>query len=450
MGWISGRGRTGGIGWIGGILKASLTLAMLSLLALPAYPALPAHPAQVSFEQATRDLASPDAGTRQKAAQLLKETSYPEAAVPLAALVTDPADEVQLEAIAAELNIFLEQRIVPRKRIGFVIEVRNQVLAESAFSSGALAIGARPVPSEVLSALRTASHDEQPRVALEAIYAFGVLAVEPSGEARRELLHTSGPALAALLGVPDPAMRFAAVRVIGRVFAPRVLDEPIEESLGDAVITALNDPDRAVKNAAMEALGLLRYARGVQALTELFQYYGKGEPAEAALDAIARIAYGASAPLFTSQLTAKSAALRGIAAEGLARLGDASQLPAIQAALGGERGDSLLLTGAFAAAMLSHAPLTPIAEALTRPKLRDQAYQYLVELAPGRSSLFTQQLQDPDPRVRADVIDVLALGGDVAALPLVERLLADRDQQVARAAERAVARLRPLQRKPIS
>ena len=162
------------------------------------------------------------------------------------------------------------------------------------------------------------------------------------------------------------------------------------------------------------------------------------------------MAYGASAPLFTSQLTAKSGALRGIAAEGLARLGDASQLPAIQSALAGERADSLLLTGAFASSMLSNAPLTPIAEALTRPKLRDQAYQYLVELAPGRSMLFTQQLQDPDPRVRADVVDVLALGGDAAALPVVERLLADRDPQVVRAAERAVARLRAANRKPMS
>lgn len=446
MGWKGGMVRKSsdrgcGTRWI---LKALLLLAMLSL------PVAPAFPAQVSFEQATRDLASHDAGARLKAAQMLKEAGYPEAAVPLAALVTDPADEVQLEAIAAELNIFLGERIVPRKRIGFVIEVRNQVLAESAFSSGPLAIGAKPVPSEVLTALRTASRDEQPRVALEAIYAFGVLAVEPGGEARRELLHTSGPPLAALLGVPDPAMRFAAVRVIGRVFAPRVHDGPIDESLGDAVITALNDPDRAVRSAAMESLGLLRYARGVQALTELFQYYGKGEPAEAALDAIARVAYGASAPMLTAQLTAKSAAIRGIAAEGLARLGDASQLPAIQSALASERGDSLLLTAAFASAMLSNAPITPIAEALTRPKLRDQAYQYLVELAPGRSSLFSQQLQDPDSRMRADMIDVLALAGDGAALPVVERLLTDRDPQVVKAAERAVVRLRASSRKPIS
>src|SRR5438552_3984123 len=163
MGWT---GRAGRMGKTGRALKALLLLAMLSL---PALPAFPAYPAQIPFEQATRDLASTDAGTRLKAAQMLKEAGYPESAVPLAALVTDPVDEVQLEAIAAELNIFLEERIVPRKRVGFVIEVRNQVLAESAFSSGPLAIGAKPVPSEVLTALRTASRDEQSRVALEAI-----------------------------------------------------------------------------------------------------------------------------------------------------------------------------------------------------------------------------------------------------------------------------------------
>ena len=286
-------------------------------------------------------------------------------------------------------------------------------------------------------------------MALEAIYAFGVLAVEPSGEARRELLRTSAPALAALLGVPDPAMRFAAVRVIGRVFAPRVHDGPIEESLGDAVITALNDPDRAVKSAAMESLGLMRYERGVQALTELFQYYGKGEPAEAALDAHgAHGASGASAPLFTSQLTAKSAALRGIAIEGLARLGDASQLPAIQSALASERGDSLLLAGAFASAMLANAPLDADRRSADEAEAPRPGDQYLVELAPGRSALFTSSCRIPI-RGCERTSSTSWPGGDPAALPLVERLLADRDPQVVKAAERAVARLRAIcSRKP--
>ena len=443
----------GSIGRKGWRRKALAALALFFLPAHPAYPALSgssALSAQIPFEQAARDLASTDPGTRLKAARLLKEAGYPEAAVPLAALVIDPMDEVQLEAIAAELNIFLAERIVPRKRIGFVVEVRNQVMAEPAFASGPLAAGPRPVPGEVLNALRTASRDDNPRVALEALYAFGVLAAEPAGAARRELLRVSGPELAAFIGVPDPALRYAAVRVIGRLFAKRAQDDPIEESVGDAVITALNDPDRSVKGEAMQTLGTLRYTRGVQALTDLFQYHGKGQSAEAALDAIARIAHSASAPLFTAQLAAKSGALRGIAVDGLARLGDAAHLDAIQTAVAADHSDSMALSGAFASAMLSGGPLTPIAEALTRPRLRDQAWQYLVELAPGRSSMFTQQLQDPDPRIRTDVIDALALGGDAAALPLVERALTDRDPQVMKAAERAAARLKASAQKPVS
>ena len=432
------RGRMRGIGTIG---TAFIALALLNAGVASA---------QVSFEQAAKDLTSTDAGTRLKAAQLLKEAGYVEAAVPLVPLVTDPVDEVQLEAIAAELNIFLADRIVPRKRIGFVIEVRNQVMAESAFSSGPLAAGARPVPNEVLAALRTASRDNHPRVALEALYAFGVLAAAPGGATRRELLRASAPELAALVGVPDPARRYAALRVIGRLFPKRAEDDPIDESLGDAVITALNDSDRAVKGAAMHTLGMLRYTRGVQALTDLFQYHRKGDLAEAALDAMAHIAHAGSAPLFTSQLNAKSGALRLIAVEALARLGDASQLAVIQTALVDDRNDSMALAGSFASSMLANAPLSPIAEALTRPRFHDQAWQYLVELAPGRSSMFTQQLMDPDVKVRIDVLDALALGGDVAALPLVERALTDRDPQVMKAAERAVARLKASTPKPMS
>src|ERR1700691_6099266 len=91
--------------------------------------------AQVPFEQATRDLSSPDAGTRLRAARMLKEAAYPEAAVPLAALVTGPREDVQFEAIWGELNIFLAQKVIQKKRVGLVIEVRDRIAAEAVFSA---------------------------------------------------------------------------------------------------------------------------------------------------------------------------------------------------------------------------------------------------------------------------------------------------------------------------
>jgi CheY-like chemotaxis protein len=205
---------------------------------------------------------------------------------------------------------------------------------------------------------------------------------------------------------------------------------------------ALNDNDRAVMVAAMQALGAMRYERGVQALTVLFRYYGKGEPAEAALDALARIAHPSSAPLLATQLLSTNAALRGIALEGLARLGDPSTLADIHAALNRERNAGVALAGAFALALLGDASTDRVADSLTRPTLHEQAKQYLIELAPGRASEFARHLLNPDERIRLDVVDALGLSGDSAAVPVVEPLTKDRDPGIARAAERAVARLR--------
>ena len=398
--------------------------------------------AQVPFEQAAADLTSADPAKRLRAVRVLKEAAFPEAAVPLAALVTDARDDIQLEAIAAELNIFLADPIVPKKRKALVVEVRNAVQAESAFSAGPNALGAQAVPMEVLTALRTAMRDDNPRVAIEALYAFGVLAAEPGGRARRDLLRASGPDVAAFIGSSDVALRYAAVRVLGRVFAKRTQDEPIDSSVGDAAITALNDADRAVKAAATLALGAMRYERGVQALTDLFAYYGKGDAAEAALDALAHIAHSTSVPLFAAQLASKVPAVRGIAMEGLARAGDSSQVAAIQAVFDKERDPGVSLAGAFASVMLGNTPVDRVADSLSKPKLREQAKQYLIELAPGRTTMFTHQLFDSDLHIRLDMIDVLGLAGDPAAMAVVEPLMQDRDSQVARAAERAVARLK--------
>jgi HEAT repeat protein len=201
-----------------------------------------------------------------------------------------------------------------------------------------------------------------------------------------------------------------------------------------------------VKAAAMAALGTMRYERGVQALTDLFQYYGKSDAADAALDALAHIAHPASVPLFAAQLAGRNAARRGLAIEGLARLGDTSKLAEIQAAVDGDRSDGVALAGAFASAVLANASIDRIAEAATRPKLRVQSMQYLIELAPGRSLAYSRHLLDPDSRIRLNIVDALGLSGDTEALPILEPVMTDRDPQVARAAERSVARLRREQR----
>jgi HEAT repeat protein len=264
------------------------------------------------------------------------------------------------------------------------------------------------------------------------------------------MLRVSGPDLAAMIGAVDPAQRYAALRVIARVFDRRPEDGPVEQSVGDAVISALNEKDAPMRLAAMQALGVMRYERAVQGLLDLFQYFGKGELAEVALDAVARVAHPSSTPQLLPLLTSKDPALRGIAVEGLARIGDRTKLPEIQGALRGERNDSLVLAGNFAALLLASGGtdpvglLGPLVAALDRPRLRDQARGYLTEAAPGRAQLFARYLAEPDASARVDLLDVLGLGGDSAAIAVVDAASGDRDPRVARAAERALARLRQL------
>jgi HEAT repeat protein len=396
----------------------------------------------VTFEQMVQDLGSEQAGVRRIAAAALKQSAYPEAAVPLARAITDPDDTVQLEAIAGELNIYLAEKIVPRRRVGFVVEVRNRISGESVFTAGPAAVEPRAVPVEVVTALRTASRDDNPRVAVEAMYAFGVLASELGGRARQEMLIASAPEIAAAVGVPDASLRTAAVRVIGRVYGFREGDAAVPETVGDAVVGALNDRSAAVRAVAMDALGAMRYVRGVQALTELVQHHQRGATAASALEALAHIGHPSSEPLFVEGLASRDGGMRRASVEGLARLRGEGGAARINGAMTTERDEAVLLAGHFATVLLADGPIDQLIEGLTRSRLREQAYFYLLEIAPGRARAFNVHIQDPDERVRLDLVDILALSGDEQAIGVVERLLHDQDPTVSRAAGRAIVRLR--------
>ena len=117
---------------------------------------------QARFDDVIRNLRNPDPRVRLAAVQLLRESKYPEAIGPMAALVTDPLDQIQLEAIGAELSFFLVEDVPSKKRLGYVVEVRNPGRAAAAFDMGPLAVWPRPVPPELVDGLLKAVDDENP------------------------------------------------------------------------------------------------------------------------------------------------------------------------------------------------------------------------------------------------------------------------------------------------
>jgi HEAT repeat protein len=255
--------------------------------------------------------------------------------------------------------------------------------------------------------------------------------------ARPPLDGYAAEALPRLLQDRNENVREAAARVIGGL---RV------STAGDALVGALNDKSTRVSTAAMRALGDIKAWQSLQALTDQFNHYeGKGPRAEAALDALARIAHASTQPLFQAQLTASSANLRRLAAEGLARSGNVEAATQAGTTLANDKETDVMLAGAFAAVVGSgqaSGGVSTLVSVLDNGAYHEQAMAYLVELGPRAVPGLEQALAAPDAETRERATLVLGFIGGDRALALLERARSDKDLRVVRAAERAIARLR--------
>ena len=399
--------------------RAILTAGLVASAAATLVFAQPAR-----FDDVVRNLRNPEPKVRLAAVRLLREAKYPEAIVPIAALVTDPLDAVQLEAIGAELSFFLVEEVPERRRLGFLVEVRNRGGAPTAFDLGPLAAWPRPAPPEVVDALLQAVDDETARVRLEAIYAVGVVANGPLAPGAEERLIKA-------LDHFDPAVRTGAARVAGRLGV---------KGAGDALIKAVNDSNAEVRHAAMRALGAIRDDRAVSALTEQLNHYGKGEGAWSALDGLARIAHSSSVPVFTERLADRDPFIRRAAAEGLGRARDSSAATALETGAGNDPSNMVRAAMAYALQKLGRNYVPRLIEFLDDGKTTLQVQEYLIEFGPAIENDLLPSLQETDPGIRAGVADVLGqIGGDASLAAL--RAVKDGNKDVMTAASRAVERI---------
>jgi HEAT repeat protein len=381
---------------------------------------------QARFDDVIRNLRNPDPKVRLASVQLLHESRYPEAIGPMVPLVNDPIDQIQLEAISAELSFFLAQEVPVKKRLGYVVEVRNPARASIAFEMGPLAVEPRSAPPELVDALLKAVDDENPKVRSEAIYTIGTIARPPVTGQQAALLIKA-------LDHYDPLIRAAAARVVGRLEVANA---------GDALIKGINDSQAPVRYASMRGLGLLRERRAVQALTEQFNFYAKGEGAWSALDALARIGDPATVPLFKAHLADKDPFLRRASAEGLARAQDTSELPALEIGAGNDPSDMVRASMAFALQKLGRNYVPRMVEFLDSEKTAQQTADYLLELGPPLAPTLAPHLKDPSAAIRANVATVLGVLGDAATISALQPLTGDKDRGVAQAATRAIDRIK--------
>ena len=402
-----------------------VVLAAAMAIALPAV-----HAQQIPFEDVVRNLRNPDPKVRLSALQLLREAQHLEAIKPIAPLVNDPIEEIQLEALATELSFYLVADAPAKRKVGFVLEIRSKGVAPQLFEQGPMVAWPRPVPPELVDALIKALDDEGGRVRSEAAYTLGIIGRAP-------LTADESAGLIKALDHYDPTIRTAAARVIGRLQV---------KSASDTLMKAINDSSEQVRFASMRALGDLKDESAVQALTEQLKYYGKGEGAWAALDALAHIAHPSSVPLFKARLNDKDEFIRRAAAEGLARTGDGSELTTLQAGASTDPSPMTRAAMTFAMQKLGQNYLTRLVDFLNSSRLAPQVQGYLRELGPEIVPALVPRLQEPDADVRAQVAEALGALGDTSTVAVLDPLTKDRDRGVVMAATQAIDRIKMTRR----
>jgi HEAT repeat protein len=405
-------------------MKPSIRLCLIVPALLAVYPAMSAAQPLV-FEDVIRNLRNPDPKVRISSVKLLRDASYPEAVVPMARLINDPVDEIQLEVIAAELSYFLVEPVPTRRKVALFVELRSEEQAARAFEMGPLAAWPRRAPAELIAELLKALDDEHARVRQEAIYTVGVIGADAIGAEGTHLLIKA-------LDHYDPAVRAGAARVIGR----------LRVAAGESLIKAMNDSSDQVRNASMRALGEIGDETAVKALSDQLNYYGKEEAAYSALEALARIGHSSSVPLFKERLTDRDPWMRRAAAEGLGRVGEAGALDALQAGVGNDESEMVRAAMAFALKKLGQGHVTRLVDFLDSGRMAPQVQGYLLELGPSIVPELLPRLQEPDDTMRRALIEVIGALGDPSTIAALGPLLQDRNRDIVQAATHAIERIK--------
>ncbi len=404
-------------------------------------------PAQDAFDDLVANLKSPTARTREEAARKLGESHRREAVAPLSALVRDPEPKVRLEVVRA-LTALRDLSGVPAlvtslqdgdpdirdEAISALVEVYTERdrtgpvgrFLES-FSDEYERSSVPPytaVDPTVYRGLSGALKDEKSHVRADAAYAIGILG---GG--------SSIPDLVNALQDPSGDARAAAATALGKCATA---------SEGRSLIPLLADSDTTVRNRALQSIGVLRVYDAGPALREMFVQHRRRELGTRVLAALSRTGDPAQADLYKELLLSNDPDQRRLAVEGLARIADASMMPAFKTDFQREKNSDVRMAYGFGIVRLGdRAFLDSLVLALGGTGSSAQhARDLILELGPSLAPDLYPYLSDKDPTVRGAVCDLLAALGDVNAAAKLTPLLADPNSKVADRANRAIEKLR--------
>ena len=406
--------------------------------------------ARTSCDDLRANLKSPNARVREVAAATLGKTRCQDSVTPLAALARDADGKVRLAVVKAlrelrdpaavpALTTLLGDGLAPvrEEAIDGLVDVYSErdrpPAVERLLGAFSDTIDTYRIPSDVrvdpaaVPALGRLLHDDVAAVRKTAAVALGVLRGQ---SARAELT--------AALQDPDPGVRAEVVTAMEKIGA---------RAEGKALVPLLTDESGDVRSRTLHALGALGVREAGPALREAWESNRRKEWEQRILEPMARVRDPALRDVFLALVQDSDPQRRRFGIEGLARISEASLLPALKKDYQREGSEDLRLAYCFALALLGDRVFVDsIVLALPRRPVGLRCHDYLVELGPSFLPELTPYLQDPSADVRAALVDVIADMETPEALPAIEGLLNDANGNVVDRATLAVARLKRLTR----
>lgn len=371
-----------------------------------------------------------DLTVRIEAVKALGEVGTPKSLDPLIRACGDPDAEMQVRATDSVVNFYLPGYLKNgfsgrMKRMGTGIQGKFTDVNDDVVPAYV-----EPRRDVVLALGRLVKLGASLEVRANAARAVGVL----RGQAAL-------PDLYEALRMKNDLLLYESVVAIKKIRDPEAAPK---------IAFLVRDLDERVQMVAAETVGVLGYKPAVRDLEEVMRRDRTVKGKRATLTGLALLAEPSSRQFFTQYLEDKDEGLRSAAAEGLGRLKNPLDLPALEKGFGNERKGGARLSLAFAQVLHGRntlkdfSPLRLIVNGLASATLASAAQTFLVELA--RDGAVRQELnRSLSSWAKVEKIGlagVLGVSGDRESQKALEALVKDADTDVSLEATRALRVLR--------
>ena len=346
-------------------------------------------------------------------------------------MTQDPKKEIQEKAIEGIIKIYVADEkggfISGVKKVADVVnplrDDYNPLLVESYV----------PVSQAATDALAELLFSPETGIRKDAAVALGILRAHSA----------LSPIQQALSLEPDNGVKTELIRTIYKIGDP---------SAGTEVIPLVNDPDKKVHDEAIFTLGRLRVSEALPVLKGLYEsgveerrkilgfvpVSGKDDLQKKLLEALAYIGDSSCHDLFLSALEDSRDSYRLLAAEGLARIGDSSDLTRVAEEYLREKSSKAKL--GMSLALYRMGRQEHLIEVVNSSD-KDQAYHYLLEFNASEIRELYPYLLTVEHPFRLRLLDIIGLRGDSSAVTVIEDLMQSTDPELASAANLAMRRI---------